>query len=75
MFMLEDLAPNVQVYPCRVRTVGETLDSKDRNIFVDALGNNLAWSNNGLSEALAKLGVKISEKSIRKHRRGECSCA
>ena len=74
MFMLEDLAPKVQVYSCRVRTVGEALDSKDRNIFMDAIGNNLAWSNNGLAEALANRGVKVSEKSIRTHRRGECSC-
>ena len=49
MFMLEDLAPKVQVYSCRVRTVGEALDGKDRNIFVDALGDKLAWSNNGLA--------------------------
>ena len=73
--MLEGLAPTVKVFPCRVRTLGESLDESDRNIYMAAVSNVDVWSNNGLAYSLGKRGLKISEKSIRKHRRGECSCA
>ena len=73
--MLEDLTPPVKVFPCKVREVSETLDKADSEIFVKAVADLAAWSNNGLAAALTKRGVYISEKSIRKHRRTECSCA
>jgi hypothetical protein len=73
--MLEDLTPPVKVFPCKVREVSETLEKADGAIFMKAVTDVAAWSNNGLAAALNKRGVYISEKSIRKHRRNECSCA
>jgi hypothetical protein len=75
MFMLEGMTPTVKVYPCRVRTVAESLDGSDLKIYMDAMSNSAAWTNNGLARALTDRGLKISETSIRTHRRGECSCA
>ena len=72
--MLEDLTPPVRVFPCKVREVADSLDESDSTIFMNAIGNLGEWSNNGLAAELTKRGVYISEKSIRKHRRKECSC-
>ena len=72
--MLEDLTPPVRVFPCKVREVADSLDESDSTIFMNAIANPGEWSNNGLAAELTKRGVYISEKSIRKHRRKECSC-
>jgi len=72
--MLEDLTPPVRVFPCKVREVADSLDENDSTIFMNAIANLGEWSNNGLAAELTKRGVYISEKSIRKHRRKECSC-
>jgi hypothetical protein len=72
--MLEGLTPPERVFPCRVRTVREELDESDSRIFFDAVNDMNTWSNHGLSDALALRGVQISEKAIRKHRSGLCSC-
>lgn len=73
--MLEDLTPPKKTFPCKVRDVASDLETKDSVIFMQAVDNVAEWSNNGLASALNKRGVYISEKSIRKHRRKECSCA
>ena len=75
MFMLEGMTPAVKVYPCRVRTIGESLDGSDLKIYLDAMSDVAAWTNNGLADALTNRGLRVSEKAIRKHRRKECSCA
>jgi hypothetical protein len=49
-------------------------DESDARIFTEALSDHDAWSNHQLSAALTKRGVPISEKAIRKHRSGLCSC-
>jgi hypothetical protein len=72
--MLEGLTPPERVFPCRVRTLGEQLDEPDSRIFMDAVSDVDAWSGQGLSDALTARGVPISEKAIRKHRSGLCSC-
>ena len=72
--MLEDLTPPVRVFPCKVREVAQELHESDSTIFMNAIANFGEWSNNGLAAELTRRGVYISEKSIRKHRRKECSC-
>jgi hypothetical protein len=59
---------------CKVRTILESLDSKDQSILVDALANE-QWTGNSLSRELTARGIAISEKPIMLHRRKECSCA
>ena len=72
--MLEDLTPPVKAFPCRVRQIATELDESDAVIFMNAIENIDAWSNNGLAAELTKRGVQISEKTIRKHRNRYCSC-
>ena len=72
--MLEGLTPPVRVMPCAVRTIMDTLSESDQKILRDALANEEAWGNTALSKALTDRGLRISEKPIRKHRGGYCSC-
>lgn len=71
--MLEGLALPKRKYPCRVRNVAEELDAKDKNILLDAV-DNPEWPYVTLETALGKLGVTISQSSIKKHRTKVCSC-
>jgi hypothetical protein len=59
---------------CKVRTILETLDTKDQAILVAAIGNDL-WKAPALARELTARGIAISEKPIMLHRRKECSCA
>jgi len=72
--MLEGLAPPDRVTSCAVRTIRQRLDEADRVILDKALGELDAWPHKTLAAALTLRGVKISEKPIRMHRSGLCSC-
>ena len=72
--MLEGMSPPVRVFPCKVRSITLELDESDTNILADALSNDEVWSGHQLSAALTRRGIPISEKAIRKHRSGLCSC-
>lgn len=74
MKLLEGMVPPVKRTPCRVRTILDELDASDKEILLTALGDVIAWSNNGLARVLSQRGVIVTEKPIRKHRNGECSC-
>lgn len=72
--MLEDLSiPQKKQTPCKVRTIAETLNSVDKKIFVDAC-NSEEWSAVILSRELRKRDIEISDRTIRTHRAGACSC-
>jgi len=73
--VLEGMEPGKRTYECRVRTVREKLDDKDKKIFDEALADEQKWTAYGLSQALTKRGVKIFDKPIRKHREGTCTCS
>jgi hypothetical protein len=72
--MLEDLMPPKRVYSCKVRRIAGELDATDGIIFMQAIDDSSNWTATGLSSELAKRGVDIGEKVIRKHRMNECSC-
>lgn len=72
--MLEGLTPPERVATCGVRSLRERLDESDRSIFDKALADFDAWPHKTLAAALTQRGASISEKPIRKHRLGECSC-
>jgi hypothetical protein len=72
--MLEGLTPQVRKSSCKVRTILETLDTKDQAILVDAIANH-AWTITALSRELTARGIPISDKPLMLHRRKECSCA
>lgn len=71
--MLEDLVPK-PANSCKVRTIADELDEKDRKIFTEAINNTEAWLAKTLAKELTKRGLKIVGETIQKHRRGECSC-
>lgn len=72
--MLEDLQPLSDKRSCRVRTLTTELNEKDAQILLDAVADDIKWSVNGLSAALASRGISLSKDAIIKHRRQRCSC-
>jgi hypothetical protein len=72
--MLEGMKPEAKKSSCKVRTILQSLDSKDQSILVDALANE-DWTAASLSRELTARGLAISEKPVMYHRRKECSCA
>ncbi len=71
--MLEGLTPQVRKSSCKVRTILETLDTKDQAILVAAIANE-QFTSTALARQLTARGVPISEKPIVAHRRKACSC-
>jgi hypothetical protein len=52
----------------------QSLEESDQRILEDALNNHEVWAHVALAKALTERGLRISEKPIRKHRIGLCSC-
>lgn len=71
--MLEDLTPPVRTYACKVRTIAETLDAKDKQILLTAV-DNPEWAYKTLSNELAKRGLVIIDTTISRHRSKRCAC-
>ncbi len=71
--MLEDLTPPQPQFTCKVRTVADSLDAKDREILLNAV-NSDEWKLKTLSNELAKRGLVIVDTGIAKHRRKQCAC-
>jgi hypothetical protein len=71
--MLESLQIPKRRYPCRVRDVADSLEVKDKDILLSA-AENPEWPYIALENALGKLGVTVSQSSIKKHRTKVCSC-
>jgi hypothetical protein len=63
----------VRVFPCKIRTIAEQLDTKDREEFLNAI-NNKEWSALDLVKQLADNGIEMSPGPIWKHRLERCSC-
>lgn len=72
--MLEGLTPPSNDRLCAVMVAAADLDEKDYAILVENL-NDARWTNNGLVEALNKMGFQCSESTVRKHRAKTCICA
>jgi hypothetical protein len=72
--MLEGLEPTARKSSCKVRTILESLESKDQSILVDALANK-DWTAASLARELTASGIAVSEKPIMNHKRKRCSCA
>jgi hypothetical protein len=72
--MLDGLEPPKRVFSCRVRSVLETLDDKDKKIFEVAIQSFDLWPARTLSNALKQRGLVLSDGAIAQHRKGSCSC-
>lgn len=73
--MLENLRlPEAEPFCSMVTKATETFDTKDQQIFFDAL-KDTRWSAPMLSEKLTELGFELSPHMIKNHRSGKCRCA
>lgn len=71
--MLDDLKLPARKFTCKVRSIKETLDTKDAVIFENSVMDQ-AWPLTVLSRELNKRNISISDNSMRRHRLKECSC-
>ena len=58
---------------CRVREIYENLSDGDKGAFIDAV-NDENITAVAIERALKKNGFPVASTTIRRHRRGECSC-
>jgi hypothetical protein len=72
--MLEGMEPHTKKQSCKVRTVLESLEAKDKEILIKALAD-VQWTATALARELTSRGIAISEKPIMAHKRKGCSCA
>jgi hypothetical protein len=72
--MLDGLEPPQRVFNCRVRSVFETLEAKDKKILESAITSADVWPAKTLSNALKQRGLVLSDGAIAQHRKGSCSC-
>jgi DNA-binding HxlR family transcriptional regulator len=72
--MLEGMEPQVKKQPCKIRTVLDSLEAKDREILIQALADT-QWTASALARELTNRGIPISEKPVMAHKRKGCSCA
>ena len=71
--MLENMKPTTRQYPCKIRSILESLSDADRKVLTDALDSPL-WNNSALTTALNERGLKVSRYSVDSHTRKQCSC-
>jgi hypothetical protein len=73
MSLLSDLQPPAKVWPCKVRTVIDSLDKADGEILAAAVMNP-DWNYQSLETALGLRGIKLGGAIIKRHRLKGCSC-
>jgi hypothetical protein len=71
--MLEDLKPPTRIRTCAVRTLREKLEKNDQEILDGAIANP-EFNSGALARELSSRGLRISDVSILRHRKKECSC-
>lgn len=72
--MLEDLSPYTYERACKVRTVANKLEDKDKALLYKYIEDERTWSALGLSKALSEKGISLSDQVIKRHRTKRCSC-
>jgi hypothetical protein len=71
--VLENMKPTSRQYPCKMKSILESLSDADRKILAEALESSL-WNNSALTTALNERGLKVSRYSVDSHTRKQCSC-
>ena len=72
--MLEDLTrPQPVATYCKVAHTASTLEQSDRDILLKAVDDEM-WPGKALARQLRERGLQISDTTILRHRRRECSC-
>jgi hypothetical protein len=75
MSLLTNLTAPKRQFPCKVRTLLQTLDDKDAVILKAAVEDVHGWPARTLQNALEARGVVLSDLTINRHRKKLCSCA
>jgi len=75
MSLLSGMTPPVKKSACKVRTLLQNLEPKDAEILEVALANVHLWPARTLQNALMERKIVVSDVSIGRHRKGQCSCA
>lgn len=71
--MLEDLKPPTRQFTCKVKTIADGLDAKDKEILLAAVDSE-EWAYKTLSNELGKRGLVLTDTTIKSHRVKACSC-
>lgn len=66
----ENLSPQTN---CKVREIADLLPKEDKDAFIDAI-NDETITAPAIERALKKNGFAVAGTTIRRHRRGDCSC-
>lgn len=74
MSLLSGLTPPVKQTSCKVRTLLENLEPIDAKILEQALADSVTWPARTLQVALSERKIIVSDISIGRHRKGQCSC-
>lgn len=74
MSLLSGMTPPIKRHSCKVRTLIMSLDPKDAQILEQALADVHLWPARTLQNALSERKIVISDISIGRHRKGQCSC-
>ena len=74
MSLLSGMTPPTKKSNCKVRTLIATLEPKDAQILEQALADVHHWPARTLQNALGERKIIISDISIGRHRKGQCSC-
>lgn len=72
--MLEGLKPEPYRVPCKIRTILNSLDETDKELLLGYLDDVDTWNDPGLAGALTTRGMKVSAKTLGRHRKRLCSC-
>lgn len=75
MSLLKDLVPASKSYPCKVRNLITSMSKEDAQILTEAVQNVNMWPARTLQNALQTRGVILSDVTIGRHRKNQCSCA
>lgn len=63
-----------RIYPCAVRATLDSLDAIDKQRLQDAIQDEEKFSAWRLHRELQSVGLRVSDKAIKKHRDLTCSC-
>jgi hypothetical protein len=66
----ENISPQTN---CKVREIADLLPKEDKDAFMDAI-NDETIAAPAIERALKKNGFAVASTTIRRHRRGDCSC-
>jgi len=72
--MLENFKITIPKRSCKVRTIWESLDEADKEIFMSHM-SDFSIGMKTLERAFKEVGIDLGDTAINAHRKGFCSCS